>query len=372
MNEYNKKNVYFVINEYSNFTDEDIKLEVEKLRKKRNELLILDGYITDNNGKIICSKSKMCDGIIGFAVGDALGVPVEFSSREKLKQYPLTEMIGYGSHYVSEGNWSDDTSLTLATMDSILENEGIDYSDLMVKFVCWCNDAKYTSEGKVFDIGITTREALIKFMNGISPLYCGSKESFDNGNGSLMRILPVIYYLFSNKLIVEEQVKIINNVSSLTHAHEVSCLGCMIFSNYVKSLLNGHNKYDALNEAKSFNYSKFYSINSINMYERILSGDIFNISVNSINSSGYIVDTLEAVLWCTLNSNSYKDAILTAINLGGDTDTIGALTGAINGLIYGRDQIPDKWLNKMKRLDYLEEISNNFIDSLYAAKTKFR
>jgi len=368
----NKKNAYCVINKYSNFSDENIKLEVERLRKKRNELLLLDGYITDDNGRIISSKSRLCDGILGFAVGDALGVPIEFLSRERLKQYPLKEMIGYGSHYVSEGNWSDDTSLMLATMDSIFEMGMIDYSDLMTKYIQWFNDAEYTSDGKVFDIGITTREALVRFMNGVNALYCGSKKIFDNGNGSLMRILPIVYYLFLSNLTVEEEVQIINNFSSLTHAHEISCLGCLIFSNYFKSLLYGNNKHDALNDVKKFDYSKFYSIDSINVYDRVLGNDIFNFSINTINSSGYIVDTLEAVLWSTLNSNSYEESVLTAVNLGGDTDTIGALTGAINGFIYGREQIPVKWLDKMKRLDYLEEISNNFINLLYGNRNKTR
>ena len=316
-------------------------------------------------------EQKMASGILGFAIGDALGVPIEFLNREILEKHPLSEMIGYGSHSVPEGTWSDDTSLMLATIDSIVECGYINYSDMMSKFTQWYDYAKYTATDVMFDIGISTRKAIIKYKNNISAIECGGRDIMDNGNGSLMRILPIVYYLAMNNFSDEEEVEIIKNCSSLTHGHEISCLGCKIFSDYTKLLLNNYDKLDALNQIKMYNYSKYYSLEAIQKYNRILIDDLSSVKKDKIKSSGFIVDTLEASIWCTLNSNSYEEAIVKAINLGEDTDTIGAIAGALNGIIYGEEQIPIRWTQKLRKKDYLLNLYSKFYEVLNSNK-KFR
>ena len=315
---------------------------------------------------------KLISGIIGFVVGDALGVPIEFLSRERLEIFPLKEMIGYGSHSVPEGTWSDDTSMMLATMDSIIENCGINYEDIMYKFSEWTDYAKYTATDELFDIGISTSRAISNFKRGNSAVVCGGRGIRDNGNGSLMRILPVVYYLNSYNFTEKEKVKIINNSSSITHAHEISCLGCNIFSDYINQLLNGADKMTALDFVRMQKYNKYYSADSINFYKRIFDKDFINLDKRDIRSSGFVVDSLEASLWCTLNSNSYEQAVVTAINLGEDTDTIGAITGAINGIIYGFEQIPERWLDKLRKKDYLFDMCEKFVSILNGGKKNGR
>lgn len=311
-------------------------------------------------------------GVLGFAIGDALGVPVEFTSRFERNMNPTTDMLGYGSHKVPEGTWSDDTSMTIATIDSIIENVGINYDDIMNRFILWENKAYYTATGLFFDIGNTTRNALNKYQyQGISALQCGSNSFRENGNGSLMRILPITLYSSMLKLNEDDKVKLINEVSSLTHAHEISRLGCKIYSDYIERLINNNfDKKEAYEYIKTLNYEKYYSEESINVYKRILKDDISKYRINDIKSSGFVVDTLEASLYVTLTSNSYEEAVIKAVNLGEDTDTVGAIAGSINGIIYKSKTFPNRWTRKLRKSDYLINLAHEFSNTLENIKKK--
>ena len=160
---------------------------------------------------------KSCDGIIGFAIGDALGVPVEFKTRKELKENPVTDMVGYGTHNMPKGAWSDDTAMTLATMDSIIHRKTIDTTDIANRFLKWFRNSEYTATGKVFDIGSTTIQALAKYELKLDEaVHCGCDGEYDNGNGSLMRMLPVAYYCFAKNLQEEEILNLVRDVSSIT------------------------------------------------------------------------------------------------------------------------------------------------------------
>lgn len=303
---------------------------------------------------------KSSNGIIGFAIGDALGVPVEFKSREELIQYPIVEMIGYKSHNVPKGCWSDDTSMTLATMESIIENKTINTNDIADKFLNWFRNAEYTATGKVFDIGRTTLQALAKYelkLNEASN--CGEDNELSNGNGSLMRILPLAYYCFSKHLKEDEIIKIVSDVSSITHAHEVSILGCYIYVLFAMELLKGKNLKDTYKVVRKSNYKSF-SNNARDKYKRILKNDISKYELEEIKSTGYVVDTLEAVIWVLLNTKSYNEAVIGVVNLGDDTDTVGACTGGLAGIYYGVDNIKDNWKNDLLKYNYIMELCSRF------------
>ncbi len=315
-------------------------------------------------------KEQMLSGILGFAVGDALGVPVEFVSREILKHHPINEMLGNISYNVPMGTWSDDTSLTLATMDSIIINRCINYEDILNKFCQWYINGEYSAIDICFGIGPTTKKSLIKFINKEAPpIECGGTDINDNGNGSLMRMLPIAFYLYSNKYNEEKKTMLINNISSLTHGHEISMLGCRIFCDYVEQLLDGFDKNSALEQLKNKNYNKFYSIETIDNYSRILDGSIANALMEDIKSTPFIVDTLEASIWCTLNSDNYESSVVKAVNLGYDTDTIAALTGSLNAIIYGKNSIPNRWISKLRKKKYIESITKEYYYVLKKIKT---
>lgn len=291
-----------------------------------------------------------------------MGVPVEFEDREKLINKPVTSMLGYGSHDVEAGVYSDDTSMTLATMDSIIKQNGIiNYNDIADKFCNWVNNNEYTATNKIFDIGMTTKYALIKYFNNkIDATMCGGTNINENGNGSLMRMLPIALYCFYKNIKDDNEIfTLVKNLSSITHAHDISILGCYIYVRYVISLLETKNKISSYNFIKKLDYSMF--IEEVKLeYSRILFSDISTLNINDVNSSGYVVDTLEAVFWIILNCSNYNESIIGAINLGGDTDTIGAITGSIAGILYGYDNISKRWISKLKNKDYIDEIIIKF------------
>lgn len=307
--------------------------------------------------------SKYIDSIIGHAIGDAMGVPTEFCDREKLLMNPVTEMKGYGSHSVPAGSWSDDTSMEIATIDSFIEKGCFDYYDIMNKWLNWINYAEYTANNEVFDIGRTCLKAIHNFSYGIKPLECATNNINLNGNGSLMRILPVALYSYSKKLKEEEIISLTNDISSLTHSHNISKLGCYIYVRYVIYLLEGLSKEEAYKNIKKLDYNS-YGDEAINCYDRILKSNIKDLPLDDIKSSGYVVDTLEVSLWIIMNSNNFKDAIIASTNIGEDTDTIGAVTGSMAGIIYGIDSIPKSWLDKLLRKDYLIDLAIKFEDGV--------
>lgn len=298
------------------------------------------------------------DSLLGFAIGDAVGVPVEFQGRETLKNNPILDMEEYGTHYQPIGTWSDDTSMTIATIDSIITKNNVDYNDIMNNFNLWVKEAKYTATDKCFDVGNTCRCAIYSF-NGNNALECGRNEIVANGNGALMRILPIVYYCYYYKMSDLEIYDHIKKISSLTHAHEISVLGCYIYTMYVINLLNNYDKVESYRRLSEIDYSMF-SDESLQVYNRILGKRIYKYRLREIKSSGYVVDTLEAVLWSIINTKNYKDSILTAVNMGDDTDTVAAITGSIAGIIYGIDNIPSKWKENLKKKDYLIELADNY------------
>lgn len=289
---------------------------------------------------------KVKDGIIGLVVGDALGVPFEFQSRESLLLSPATDMVGYGTYNMPTGTFSDDSSMALATMASIVNNNGeIDYRDIMEEFVQWWQHQKYTQYDNTFDIGITTASALRNFTLGMDPLESGLSGERDNGNGSLMRILPLAF-------LGDIDVETIENVSALTHGHERSKMACVFYIELAKSILNENKSIREHVQIASDKVMDYYGDSpELGHYKRIFDGTIFDDGLESISSKGYVVSTLEAVIYVLGNSDSYKEAMLKSVNLGNDTDTVAAIAGGIAGLYYGYDNIPNEWVEQIKDVE---------------------
>ena len=195
--------------------------------------------------------------IIGHAVGDAMGFPTEFSKREELLKNPVIEMIDSPDVGQPAGSWSDDTAMEIATIDSFIQKKCFDYKDIMDKWVKWISKSEYTPTGVTFDIGRTCLKAIKKYCNGTAPLQCGSTSINENGNGSLMRILPVALYAYLKNLDDISIRKLTNEVSSLTHAHEVSRLGCYIYVQFIICLLKGYTKEEAYKHIQYLDYSAY-------------------------------------------------------------------------------------------------------------------
>lgn len=262
--------------------------------------------------KSVCVKATLRDCICGQAVGDALGVPYEFKSRDS---FECAGMDGYGTHDQPAGTWSDDTSMALAICDSCRELKCIDINDIRERFVSWFCDGAYTCDG-LFDIGNATAEAL-RIGHGLA-------GEWDNGNGSLMRTIPLAF--------VDAADDEIRAVSAITHAHPTSTEACVAMVGAARSLIAGTTAREV---------ALVYGVDPDKPRTEVRSG-------------GYVLDTFDAALWCLANTSNYRDCVLLAVNLGDDTDTTGAVAGALAGIVYGVEGIPAEWLSSLRGKDIIE------------------
>lgn len=315
-------------------------------------------------------ENFVINGMLGFIVGDALGVPVEFISREELIRNPVKDMREYGTHHQPKGTWSDDSSMAIATLDSLYN--GINYKDIMEKFTAWMMYGDYTAYGEVFDIGTSTSRAIMNYGQKIEPLKCGGKTEQENGNGSLMRTLPIALYLcgkYNNLYSCEENkaMKIVHEMSCLTHAHPRSQIGCGFYTRFIASILqdtNQNSPLDVMRESAKCTFRHYQQgiypktmTDELKYYQRLNDiENLFKLSANNIHSTGYVVDTLEAVVWCFITTSTYKDCVLKAVNLGEDTDTVGALAGGLAGCYYGYESIPEDWLDVIVKLEWIKKL----------------
>lgn len=303
-------------------------------------------------------------GILGFVVGDALGVPAEFMSRSALRKDPVRGMRDGGAHHQPAGTWSDDTSMTLCTMDSLME-AGVDYSDLMGRFADWLWNASNTAHGEVFDVGGTTRHAIFNFFKGAAPLQCGETAENTCGNGSLMRILPTALYIvgqYGNDGLDARAAGLIHNTSICTHAHPRCQMACGIYCTVLFQLCRGddlhaavaqgiHSALSYYREDPAFSsvYGGFSSLPEIGYWEEA-----------RIRSGGFVLHTLQAALWCLLTTCDYRTCVLEAVNLGDDTDTTAAVAGGLAGLWYGPEAIPEEWAEATAKYREIRALSRRF------------
>lgn len=319
------------------------------------------------------------DGVMGLVVGDALGCPVQFLSREEIRRRgPVTGMEGYGTYNMPEGTWTDDSSMTLATMDSIINKKKIDPEDIMKNFVKWEFEGDYTPFGEAFDEGNTCSNAIWDFRDTGDYKTCGQTGEYANGNGALMRILPVcLYYIEMSGLYIHDQqekagsiivddivaIQGIHITSGLTHNHLRSQMACGLYYFLAKEILKDREM--GLNTCLQNGMDaglKFYKDNEtdfkeINHYRRLFNLDEFSkVPEDEIRSSGYVVDSLEAAVWCLLTTDTFVECLLKAVNLGNDTDTVAAIAGGLAGLYYGYESVPDEWLSVIKEREYVEEM----------------
>jgi len=301
-------------------------------------------------------EDKVMGGLLGLAVGDALGVPVEFTPRSQLKKKPVTDFRGDGTHGQPPGTWSDDSSLAFCLAESLCR--GFDLRDMANRFCRWLDEGYWTPHGRVFDVGSTTEKAIRRLKEGVNPVEAGARDEDSNGNGSLMRILPLAYYV--EKMSRPEQFELTHQVSCLTHCHPWSQMACGMYIQFAVNLLRGQEPEEAYkgmaDEAIKY-YSRLPYRCELPHFARILEANIQELPEESINSSGYVIDTLEASLWCFLNSKSYEETVLKAVNLGDDTDTTGAVAGGLAGLYYGLAAIPERWLNSLARKDDIMDLA---------------
>ncbi len=310
-------------------------------------------------------KNIWKDGVMGVVTGDALGCPVQFETRAEVATHPVAGMRGYGTFNLPAGSWTDDSSLTLALLESLKRTDAVDLNDIMENFVQWLDNGEFTPYGYSFDIGGGTMSAVCRYMRQKDPLKCGGNDEWNNGNGSLMRILPACLFAYAKKMNDDEAIQTVHQVSSLTHAHIRANIACGLYYFMVKAILDGEGGLqDRLQAGLTYGFAYYERTLSghenLRYYDRLRDLKQFaQLPVDKIRSSGYVVDTLEAAVWSLITTDSFEAALLKAVNLGEDTDTVGAVAGGLGGLFYGYQGIPAQWVNALQKKEWIESLCEN-------------
>ncbi len=305
---------------------------------------------------MLLNKAK--GSLYGLYIGDALGAPLEFQNMDGIDG--ITDYVDGGVHSVKRGQFTDDTSMTLALMDSLVTAGGFDHRDQMERYVKWQRDGEYSSKGFCFDIGITTTRALLKFRQIGDPI-AGGTEYQNSGNGSLMRLAPIP--LLYHKDGLEEMIKMSCESSVTTHGSKIVLDSLAYFVIAYNKILNGEKDKSKIIKAKDSDMIRF-GINDPCVVEDIHEVDFDELKRYDLKPTGFVVDSIVCAMWCLRHTNTFEEAVLKAVNLGGDSDTIGAITGQLAGAYYGFDAIPDHLVKGLSNQDMLKQYTEPFLDLL--------
>lgn len=295
-------------------------------------------------------QEKFSGTLLGLAVGDALGGPVEFKSSSEIKKSfngPLKEMVGGGWLKLKPGEYTDDTAMMLCIAESLVENKDYNPDDIAQRFVGW-----YKTDPK--DIGGTTRRALAKIARGVSWKKAGNKTR--PTNGSVMRCAPIgLMFAFNQEKLVETSTE----SSAITHAHQDSVLSCVLINVMIANLVQAVDKEKALGEARG-------------VVGDIKSSFVRNMHLFRHHAEGSAVHTALVAISSLLRADTFEEAVVHAVNLGGDADTVGAVTGALAGAYWGALAIPERWFSKLNPYTALQvvELGNRLFELATNGNTK--
>ncbi len=284
--------------------------------------------------------------LVGLAVADALGTTLEFETRDALPRH--TEMTGGGPFGLDPGVWTDDTSMALALADSLADIDTFDAADVMDRFLRWMEHGAYSPTGRCFDIGVTTREALLRYRRTGEP-FAGPTAEDTAGNGSLMRLAPAVLGFIQDpaacRTIAGEQ-------SRTTHGAPQSVQSCQFFADLLRRAIRGEPKATVLTPQEWDRHPAVRAIAAASWRGK---------DRGAIRSTGYVIHTLEAALWAVGTTDSFEEAVILAVNLADDADTVGAVTGQLAGALYGMSTIPERWLERLAWRDHIVTVANRLL-----------
>lgn len=292
---------------------------------------------------MLSRKQRYQGCLLGLAAGDAVGTTLEFKERDSYS--PLTDMVGGGPFGLKPGQWTDDTSMALCLAYSLIECGGFDADDQMQRYNKWRTEGYLSSTGRCFDIGATVSEALSQYLR-VGEAFAGSTNPFSAGNGSIMRLAPVVIYFHSD---AEQTVHYAKQSSRTTHGAKE----CVDACGYLAELLLA--AFEGLSKAQLLAIDSYQP--TTKKIKAIQGQSYLQKSRDQIRGSGYVVDSLEAALWCFYQTDTFADAVLLAANLGDDADTTAAVCGQIAGAYYGVEAIPESWRNKITMAEDISQLA---------------
>ncbi len=302
------------------------------------------------------TEQDRCIGaLLGLAVGDALGTTLEFKAPGTFE--PITDMVGGGPFRLQPGQWTDDTSMALCLAESLIERGGYDPEDQMRRYLRWMKEGHLSSKGECFDIGITTRDALLAFAKH-GNTYAGPTDPYSAGNGSLMRLAPVPIRFRKDPDIAIENA---GDSSRTTHGAQTAIDACRYFAGLIVGAIQGRSKQELLAPAFHPTKEQWQASDLHDEIVEVASGSFLDREPPTIVGSGFVVRSLEAALWAFSRTNDFRSGALLAVNLGNDADTTGAIYGQIAGAHYGLSDIPAAWVEKITARELIEGLANGLL-----------
>jgi ADP-ribosyl-[dinitrogen reductase] hydrolase len=285
--------------------------------------------------------------LLGLAAGDAVGTTLEFKPPGSFE--PIEDMVGGGPFDLEPGEWTDDTSMALCLAASLVHCRGFDARDQMNRYCNWSSHGYMSSNGECFDIGNTVSDALRRYKLTNEP-FSGSTDPQSAGNGSLMRLAPVVLFYHPDR---EACIRYAGESSRTTHGAQEAVDACKIFAQILSSALDGNAKPEVLSASAPLSTSE--------RLNAIASGAYSGRAPEEICGTGYVVDAIEAALWCFERTSSFRDAVLAAANLGDDADTTAAICGQVAGAFYGVGGIPERWVSLLAMRDEIVELADGLL-----------
>ncbi len=295
------------------------------------------------------SRDRAMGALVGLAVGDALGAPVEFCQRGRFT--PVTTMTEGGKFKMRLGEWTDDTAMALCLAESLIESRGFDARDQMERYWRWGNEGYNSTRDRAFGVGKTVARAMSRYRRTGDPI-AGSDDPLTAGNGSIMRLAPVVLYYLARP---DEVIRFAAESSRTTHQADEAIQACQLMAHLMCNAIHG-----AQGKTEIFRGTPLQGHSEL--IAGIANRTYLNKWEDEIQGSGYVVVSLEAAIWCFETTNSFRDAVLKAVNLGDDADTTGAVCGQIAGAYYGLDSIPAQWVADLIDGQRIVEIAGALID----------
>ena len=294
--------------------------------------------------------------LIGLATGDALGTTLEFAPPGTFT--PITDMVGGGPFDLEPGQWTDDTSMALCLAESLLESDGFDPFDQLVRYLRWKRKGHHSSTGKCFDIGGTVASALARYERYGLP-WSGSVDEHSAGNGSIMRLAPVPLFFARDP---EAAIAHAGESSRTTHGAQEAIDACRYMAGLIIGALRGRPRNELLAPLFTPVLDLWDRAPLAPKIHDIAAGSFLRREPPEIRGTGYVVASFEAALWAFAKSTSFEHGALLAVNLGDDADTTGAVYGQIAGAFYGAGAIPERWRTKLSYLERLESFADRLLD----------
>ncbi len=313
-------------------------------------------------------SQKVADGFIGLCVGEALGLPVDCRSRKYLELNPVTDFEGFGTYNLPPGTWSDGSSLTFCTAEAFIP--GYNLERLVEKFILWRDTAYWTPNGEIVGKWNNNTDFVQSLKKRVSGSFLKAPTTDPPNNFSLLWILPLAYITYG--LSLQKRTKIIREVINFIDGNPASIVGAVFHNELAVRLLEGKKIKEAVVETQEAIGTMFAQTHEVDLFASVLSGKIISRTAEELRASNNLIDTLTSAVWVLLQGTNYRETLLAAVNLGEDTDSLGAVAGGLAGIAFGYDSIPEEWKAQIARKDDIEDLISRFMKKMKSWEARLK